>query len=1011
MRLLIWLCMLVVLPAARADDGLWKLVWEDDFERAELGDGWFLRRGKAKIVDGRLFLPEGAPIILVNRGFAPDVKVEFVAEANPDTPPCDLSVAMAGSELGGYGHLLAFGGRNNQINQIVGSGAHARDENPPLLIEHGKKYKLVAVKEGSRLAYFVDGVKIVETEVAEPLGGPGFDRVGLVTWNGMYVDSFKVYERTTPAPGGPVVLKAMPATAYVWKDRMLTYLGGDGLSLDVAKGVELYNQRKYREAFEALAKVSPSSWQSVVALAYVLGDLAYEMRPGDQQKLVELAAGVARRSPNARGRQDFALAAQWFSRITITSRDRIACTRLTVPGPQNNPFYYKAKLFTARFHYASACEGGDAVRKKEALDMFAELKDLWPEHQALREFSGERVPWGEELIHDESDGPAWARYLQEAFARQQAVLNWWATVRQAPDGQLGGGWGDDVEILRSWVPAACVSTACETSVAGIERLAQGVWRSVLQDGYDRGIGDVEHSSEPSADALPTMILLRYGDPQWVEYNLRSAKTIRERFMGINDRGFLHFKSTEFGAGGVNTNPRAGGDTGYHARAMKHFIWLAWYGIGQARDVFCQWCDGWRDVTMRKIGNKPPGFAPASVWYPGGSISPPNGRGWYDGMSNYYGFPGLPGMVHDGFLTAHLLSGDRKFLDPVQTMMDLATTGPLHKYDKSLPPDDMNNLLAAVAHQAGPDVTSVYRWLTGERVYDEYTLRHCTPTQRYMIDCDLETYGKSFERLAGGMRHNWALRTSEVLQTDRAGLGGATEVCGAYTGAVCSFRDSRAPTLSVTYDTPDLNFAAVVTEATPERLRVCLYNFNQTITRMGLRPWRLMPGVYVLNTGEPVPGERPSQKRCTWSPPVEVEHRHRGTPIRVYVPPKKVWVVDLRLRKRIERPALLPDLAIAPRDIHRQGGRLTVTVHNIGGAEAGPFLLVLEARAQNGWLRIADKRVDGLPAIENFEPVRRDVELQAASEEPLAGEYRVLIDPDDEVDELYELNNAVRINDE
>jgi ATP-dependent helicase HrpA len=47
------------------------------------------------------------------------------------------------------------------------------------------------------------------------------------------------------------------------------------------------------------------------------------------------------------------------------------------------------------------------------------------------------------------------------------------------------------------------------------------------------------------------------------------------------------------------------------------------------------------------------------------------------------------------------------------------------------------------------------------------------------------------------------------------------VFGAYTGAVCSFRDSKTPTISVTYDTPDLNFAAVVTETTTERLRVML----------------------------------------------------------------------------------------------------------------------------------------------------------------------------------------------
>jgi hypothetical protein len=61
-------------------------------------------------------------------------------------------------------------------------------------------------------------------------------------------------------------------------------------------------------------------------------------------------------------------------------------------------------------------------------------------------------------------------------------------------------------------------------------------------------------------------------------------------MAINQRGRLQFISSEFGTDGVRTEIVAGGDTGYHARAMKHFIWLAWQGIPEAREVFLQWCE-------------------------------------------------------------------------------------------------------------------------------------------------------------------------------------------------------------------------------------------------------------------------------------------------------------------------------------------------------------------------------------------------------------------------------------
>ena len=33
-----------------------------------------------------------------------------------------------------------------------------------------------------------------------------------------------------------------------------------------------------------------------------------------------------------------------------------------------------------------------------------------------------------------------------------SIIDYWVTERQAPDGQFGGGWGDDVEVWRRWTP-------------------------------------------------------------------------------------------------------------------------------------------------------------------------------------------------------------------------------------------------------------------------------------------------------------------------------------------------------------------------------------------------------------------------------------------------------------------------------------------------------------------------------------------------------------------------------
>jgi hypothetical protein len=990
------------LPRAWSDEGGWKLAWSDDFERAELGTNWFARSGAARLANGRLFLSGAGATLLSEKAFAPDVKLEFVAEANPDLPPCDLSATLCANQLFGWDYLFAFGGNNNQFNQLLGGTAPVVDRKPSMLIEPGRKYRLTAVKEGRRLGYFVDGRQILEAEDSDPVGGPGFDRVGLVTWNGMFVDDVKVYERVAPAADGPKVLRVMPETGMRWMNRTLTCRMTEA---SIQQGIAAYNARRYREAVDRFAECTPPTLASVAGLAWVLGDLSFVERPGDQTKLVELATRCAQ-TQNQHAK-DFVLAADWFRRVNIRSRDRRAVTRLVALGAENNPFYHKAALYRARYHYAAAREGADRVRLREALNLFGDLNTLWPDNLALREFAGERVGWGEPLIRPESDGPAWARHLQEAFARQHAILNWWFTERQSPDGQLGGGWGDDVEILRSWVPVACIASAGESALSGIERLADGVWQHALQEGYSPDIGDVEHSAEPSADALPTMLLLRYGDPLWVERNLQSARTIREKFMGLNPRGRLQFISAEFGTDGVNRHPRAGGDTGYHARAMRHFLWLAWWGVPEAQEVFLQWCDTWRDATMARLGAKPPGFAPASIFLTNGGIEPPDGRPWHDSAAHYYGFAGLPTMVHESFLAAFFLSRDRRYIEPVQAMLELATAGPLASRDPKLSPDHPQNLGSHVVHQATPDITAVYRWLTGERVYDEYTIRHPTPRQRFEVDGDLAKYEASFKPLAEALRYGWTQRTSEVLQTDRAGMEGATEVLGAYTGAVRDFRDAATPTLAVTWVTPDLNFAALVTEATLERLRMRLFNFNSTTNRIGLRPWRLVAGDYLLSAGEPIAGEISPQERYRWAAPREVKHRHRGAPIWLDLPPGRTWMVDLRLRGSTPRPGCLPDLALARRDVRVEDTEVCVTVHNLGSAPTPRCTVAIERGTGGGWQRVATTALEALLPIVKLQPATRTLRLPV-SRSSLAGRFRVTVDADDQVDELCEMNNTVEL---
>jgi len=210
------------------------------------------------------------------------------------------------------------------------------------------------------------------------------------------------------------------------------------------------------------------------------------------------------------------------------------------------------------------------------------------------------------------------------------------------------------------------------------------------------------------------------------------------------------------------------------------------------------------------------------------------------------------------------------------------------------------------------------------------------------------------------------------------------------------------------DKPPCDLSAAVVESTSsERLRIRLYNFNETTTRMGLRPWQLTPGLYVLNSGEAIPGEGSLPERYQWRPSTDVQHLHRGVPVWIEVPSHKEWIVDLRLKKAIQHPALLPDLAIGQCDLRLKDDKLVATVHNIGGAEAASFKVNLESRQNGQWSLLAGKRIEELPAISNFNPVRYNVEFQIPADKR-AGELRVVLDADNEIEEIYELNNIVTI---
>ncbi len=1001
--------------AAAFDRNEWKLVFEDRFERAAVGPDWIIE-GKAEIVNGRLkYGLDGHHLARINRHFAPDVRVEFDAEAAPEKPPCDLSVGLACREgAGSYGgYLLAFGGNLNTMHQIQGG----RDMEwvhtwyPPERIQPGKVHRICGMKEGKTLTLEVDGKVLLTATDKDPLGGPGFDMAGTVTWNGMLVDNVRVYERKTPHPDTPRYVGSLRGLPLVSdEDRRLSAPAG---TADPAtrKAIDLFNAGRPQEA-EKVFLTLPDAEMRAAGVAYAVGHLYYEASADDFKRAGQMLIDLAASKPTDERLKDYAELGRRVQTLSVLRFAGLPDGELTAGtilamGRENNPFYDKAYFFKARLLRAHAMEGGDhAMPVPKA--MFAELKKRYPQNQSLRELTGDEIPWGDELIDDTSSAPAWARYLRELYARQCAVLNWWFTKRQRHTGELGGGWGDDCEILRDWGPLACISTGDPAIVAGIERLCNGIWGTAVNPKWGfSGYGDVEHSAEPSTDTQPTMMILRWGDPLWFERNLRSAKTIRDIYMGVDQTGHYRFRSSFYGDDIIGQTPQQEGDVHYNTRTMKHLQHLAFWGNAEAKRVYLSWVDGWREQTMTEYPNKPAGVVPGQLFFPSGTMTPPSGKpeDWVSSNApDPNEPPGMGGMIHGGFLTAHWLTGDRKFLEPTYQYCMRTSYGPLFRRE-GLKPGSPEWVLCGQQGDTHTDTMALFRWLSGDRTMEEYLLRFASPYQRYMVTNDLDALIRAVEQAAKSMRVNFRLMTEELLQTDRAGLPCSRESFGAYTGGLHNWRDGLPPTMAVTWEVPDPHFAALVVASTADRLRVWLYSFHDEPVRVGMRIWRLTPGVYAASHGEILPGER-TNKRYRWGPPERFTYRRRLDTYEVRVPPRKAYAVDLRLLEPVAVPATAPDLAIADRDLAMTGpGTLTATVHSMGSEAVDNVAVALEAgSADGGWKRVALRRTGRLDAPE-FDPVTQTLTFEHV---PPAKAYRVVLDPDGRVDELYEGNNIATL---
>ncbi|MBN1422398.1 MAG: hypothetical protein JXP34_26720 [Planctomycetes bacterium] len=541
-------------------------------------------------------------------------------------------------------------------------------------------------------------------------------------------------------------------------------------------------------------------------------------------------------------------------------------------------------------------------RRREWLDrargFFEKAAAAFPEEPIARMYLGTPIPAPANPT-PVPDAPDWAIAQREGLERLTDILEWWIDHRMQDDGQYGGGWGDDCEMWRSWVPILIGFETPKVERAQIRFSKALLAQPYLAPGYTTHMTDVEHSAEDLSDALTPLEHLAPDDPAHRARVTRLVDLMETLWTGRNERGFLQFKSTYFTATKVDPDPKRACDTVYHPRALQPAL-LLWQRTGDERmtRLFSAWMDTWVDAAARSERGKPAGVIPSAIHWPDGRVGG-TGPDWWDprnhGEYTLYLFPSaMDMMLHTLLLTYHM-TGKEKYLEPIRSMARIRAA-----YLKRRPAGDLvPGSEAWCASRIGgiANVAAKYRLLTGSDEFDALLGLEMPPYLKLRLEGDRDGLTRSLERNAEALRINFEGYTSEVRYTDRVfrfpALFGDN---GMFPEAVAGIRAPDPgilyasatgdpggagyfPMNAVRWLTPSRDIAALVTRASKTGLHAQLYHFGEKQRSMAAEFFLLAPGTYALS----VTGSAPREFTVT-GPRTRVEFA---------IPPRRLVDVEVR----------------------------------------------------------------------------------------------------------------------
>lgn len=557
--------------------------------------------------------------------------------------------------------------------------------------------------------------------------------------------------------------------------------------------------------------------------------------------------------------------------------------------------------------------------------------------------------------------PEWAVWGRELLERFRLMSHHWADW-QGPDGQVGGGWNDDTDFPGVFI---CLPLLGDQKTQKMfERIFDGIeGTGYLHNGVSRSPIDALHATD-FLSWRAHLMLFDYGKPKHVERALSLTRELG-RWTKVDDKGQRHFLSSYFSEDGPTFRPRSEiGSSGLvddiHAEedseTCRNFL----------RDpLFCAWYS--RNPTVLKFVRE---IADADHAHAVNAKQ----------MGLYRSYP---------FYSYFTLFGERKFIDePVDRFLRDRWALPIwRRLAERLP--------------------------NGNRLDQTFLKQARTPTASeevlataYLIDHDKTHLVRAIRNACEELEGGWQFRGGEAGgANDHFHVPGQAALGQMYLGSALTWLRpaSIIPPIAVSWEGLDAEAAAIVLEATPQKLRVAAYNFGDKARAVRMHIWELTPGKYRLLEGI----DANHDDRIDGDPATRELAVQRGLPVELNLPAQKVHIIELNQLQATPVPELLADLAVGDGDIFydKATDRLKVVVHNIGAAAAENVVVRFED--PQGKL-LVERVIPRLAAPLDLLPKTAVVWMPQPLLHPVA-HIHVRIDPQARIEEITKFNNVITWN--